>query len=394
MGLLNSFYIKYLEKFDDIPFKVKFLDNEEYIIGTGTPQFEITVKGDISKTELLKSTSLALGEAYMRGDIEIEGDLFYVLNLFLSQMDKFNTDAKSLKNLIFTSNSAKNQKNEVQSHYDIGNDFYSLWLDDTMTYSCGYFKSDDDSLHDAQVSKIEHTLKKLNIREGMSLLDIGCGWGALLIEAAKKYKVKGLGITLSEEQFKMFNDRIKEEKLENLLEVKLMDYRDLIKSGRIFDRVVSIGMLEHVGRENYELFIKNVDAVLKPEGVFLLHYISALKEYPGDPWIKKYIFKGGVIPSLREIINICGNYKFNIVDVESLRRHYVKTLLCWRENFNKNREKISKMCSEEFIRMWELYLTACAATFNNGIIDVHQILITKGLNNDIPMTRDYLYKNC
>jgi cyclopropane-fatty-acyl-phospholipid synthase len=393
MSLINSFYIKYLEKFDDIPFAVKFQDTEEYIIGDGIPQFAITIKNEISKTELLKSTSLALGEAYVRGDIEMEGDLFYVLNLFLSQMDKFNTDTKSLRNLIFTPNSAKNQKNEVQSHYDIGNNFYSLWLDDTMTYSCGYFKSDDNSLHDAQVNKINHTLKKLNIKEEMTLLDIGCGWGTLLIEAAKKYKVHGLGITLSEEQFKKFNERIKEEKLENLLEVKLMDYRDLAKSGRVFDRVVSIGMLEHVGRDNYELFMKNVNAVLKPEGVFLLHYISELKEYPGDPWIKKYIFRGGVIPSLREIINICGDCNFYIVDVESLRRHYVKTLLCWRENFNKNKVEISKMFNEEFIRMWELYLCSCAATFNNGIIDLHQLLITKGLNNDIPMTRDYLYKN-
>nr|WP_275298508.1 cyclopropane-fatty-acyl-phospholipid synthase family protein [Clostridium sp. YIM B02555] len=380
-----------MEKFDDIPFKVKFQNNEEYVIGEGTPQFEITVKNEISKTELLKSTSIALGEAYMRGDIEIQGDLFQVLDLFLSQMDKFTTDAKSLKNLIFTSSSPKNQKSEVQSHYDIGNNFYSLWLDDTMTYSCGYFKSDNDSLHDAQINKINHSLKKLNLKEGMSLLDIGCGWGSLLIEAAKKYKVHGLGITLSEEQFKKCNERIKEENLENLLEVKLMDYRDLIKSGRGFDRVISIGMLEHVGRENYELFIKNVDGVLKPEGVFLLHYISALKEYPGDPWIKKYVFKGGVIPSLREIINICGDYKFHVIDVESLRRHYVKTLLCWRDNYNKNIDKISKMFNQEFIRMWELYLSSCAATFNNGIIDLHQILITKGLNNNIPMTRDYLY---
>ncbi|AQR94343.1 SAM-dependent methyltransferase [Clostridium saccharoperbutylacetonicum] len=391
MSFINSFYIKYLEKFDDIPFKVKFQNNEEYVIGEGTPQFEITVKNEISKTELLKSTSIALGEAYMRGDIEIQGDLFQVLNLFLSQMDKFTTDAKSLKNLIFTSSSPKNQKSEVQSHYDIGNNFYSLWLDDTMTYSCGYFKSDNDSLHDAQINKINHSLKKLNLKEGMSLLDIGCGWGSLLIEAAKKYKVHGLGITLSEEQFKKCNERIKEEKLENLLEVKLMDYRDLIKSGKGFDRVISIGMLEHVGRENYELFIKNVDGVLKPEGVFLLHYISALKEYPGDPWIKKYVFKGGVIPSLREIINICGDYKFYVIDVESLRRHYVKTLLCWRDNYNKNIDKISKMFNQEFVRMWELYLSSCAATFNNGIIDLHQILITKGLNNNIPMTRDYLY---
>lgn len=392
MNLVNSFYIKYLEKFDDIPFRIRFQDGEEHIIGKGIPQFEIDVKNEISKTELLKSTSLALGEAYMRGDIDIKGDLFKVLNLFLGQMDKFITDNKSLKNLIFTSNSMKNQKSEVQSHYDIGNDFYSLWLDETMSYSCGYFASEDDSLDDAQVNKVHHILRKLNIKEGMSLLDIGCGWGFLLIEAAKKYKVHGLGITLSEEQFKKFNERVKEEGLENLIEVKLMDYRDLSKSSRSFDRVVSVGMIEHVGRENYELFMKNINAVLKPQGVMLLHYISALKEYPGDPWIKKYIFKGGVIPSLREIISICGDYNFYTVDVESLRRHYVKTLLCWRNNFNKNKEEIAKMFNEEFIRMWELYLCSCAATFNNGIIDIHQILITKGVNNDIPITRAYMYK--
>lgn len=146
MNLINNFYIKYLEKFDAVPFIVKFQDNQEHIIGKGIPQFEVNIKNDISKTELLKSTSLALGEAYMRGDIEIKGDLFQVLNLFLGQMDKFTTDEKSLKNLIFTSSSAKNQKNEVQSHYDIGNDFYKLWLDETMTYSCGYFAHDSDSL--------------------------------------------------------------------------------------------------------------------------------------------------------------------------------------------------------------------------------------------------------
>ncbi|OPJ57543.1 SAM-dependent methyltransferase [Clostridium chromiireducens] len=391
MSLINSFYIKYLEKFDDIPFRIKFQNNEEHIIGKGAPQFEIVVKNEISKTELLKSTSLALGEAYMKGDIEITGDLFTVLNLFLSQMDKFTADTKSLKNLIFSSSSAKNQRNEVQSHYDIGNEFYSLWLDNSMTYSCGYFRSNDESLYNAQMNKIHHILKKLNLKDGMSLLDVGCGWGSLLIEAAKEYKVHGLGITLSEEQFKRFKERIKEEKLENLLEVKLMDYRDLSKCEKLFDRVVSVGMLEHVGRDNYDLFMKNIDSVLRPKGVFLLHYISALKEYPGDPWIKKYIFKGGVIPSLREIINICGDHNFYVIDVESLRRHYVKTLLCWRENFNNKRSEVTKMFNEEFARMWELYLCACASTFNNGIIDLHQMLITKGLNNEIPVTRDYMY---
>ena len=154
-----------------------------------------------------------------------------------------------------------------------------------------------------------------------------------------------------------------------------------------FDRVVSVGMLEHVGRQNYELFLKSVDSVLKPSGLFLLHYISALKEHPGDPWIKKYIFPGGMIPSLREMIQLFGDHRYYTLDVESLRRHYVKTLLCWRDNFEKHREEIAEMFDAEFVRMWELYLCSCAASFDNGIVDLHQILLSKGVNNRIPMTR-------
>ena len=305
----------------------------------------------------------------------------------MGEMGKFTTDKSALRKLITTSKSKKNQKKEVTSHYDIGNDFYRLWLDETMSYSCGYFKEDSYTLYQAQVGKVHHILDKLHLEEGMTLLDIGCGWGFLLKEAAKKYGVKGTGITLSQEQYKKFSDDIEKEGLQDLLSVKLMDYRDLEKSGLQFDRVVSVGMLEHVGRGNYELFLKNVYEVLKPGGLFLLHYISALEEHEGDAWIKKYIFPGGTIPSLREIINILPDYKFYTLDVESLRRHYNRTLLCWRENFLNHRDEVVKMQGEEFARMWELYLAACAATFHNGIIDIHQILISKGVNNELPMTR-------
>ncbi len=393
MHLSHNFLIENLKKFDENPFLITLQDGTKEVIGEGEPLFKVHIKNNISNSELLKSTSLALGEAYIRGDLEIEGDLFEALNLFLGQMDKFTKHESILKNLIHSSTSKNHQKKEVQSHYDIGNDFYSLWLDKTLSYSCGYFKSENDTLYDAQVNKVHHILKKLNLKEGLSLLDIGCGWGYLLIEAAKRYKVNGVGITLSEEQYKKANERIKEEGLEDLIKVELMDYRDLPKSGLTFDRVVSVGMLEHVGREHYDLFMKSVDAVLKKGGLFLLHYISSLKEYSGDPWIKKYIFPGGVIPSLREIISICGEHNFYILDVESLRRHYKKTLLCWRDNFNDNKDKISKMFDEQFIRMWELYLCSCAATFNNGVIDLHQILISKGINNNLPMTRAYMYEN-
>lgn len=156
---------------------------------------------------------------------------------------------------MFTSTAKKNQQKEVQSHYDIGNDFYKLWLDETMSYSCGYFLHEDDSLYQAQLNKVDYILKKLYLKEGMSLLDIGCGWGFLLIEAAKKYGVHGMGITLSQEQYKEFQRRIAEEHLEQLLTVKLMDYRDIPKRGQTFVRIVSVGMVEHVGRDNYQLFM-------------------------------------------------------------------------------------------------------------------------------------------
>ena len=168
-----------------------------------------------------------------------------------------------------------------------------------------------------------------------------------------------------------------------------MDYRDLPKFGRVFDRVVSVGMVEHVGRDNYPLFIHAVHQVLKEGGVFLLHFISGRKEYPGDPWTKKYIFPGGMVPSLREIIYFMGEDDFHVQDVENLRLHYNRTLLCWEKNFREHLPEVRKMFDERFARMWDLYLSACAATFHNGVIDLHQVLATKGVNNELPMVRWY-----
>lgn len=384
--MFDKFFVDYMANIIPVSFNLKF-KNETTKIGKGEPLFTVTLRNPIPKSELLTSTSLALGEAYMRGDIEVDKDLYEVLNLFLGEMGKFTTNKKKLRSLLYTATNKVNQKKEVTSHYDIGNDFYSLWLDETMSYSCGYFKEENNTLYEAQMNKIHHILDKLFLQPGMKLLDIGCGWGALLMEAAKKYQVKGTGITLSKEQYNKFSERIKEEKLEDYLTVKIMDYRDLSDTDYQFDRVVSVGMLEHVGRENYGLFMKSVHHVLKSKGVFLLHTITALKEHPGDAWIKKYIFPGGMIPSLRELIFLLPDYQFYTLDVESLRRHYNRTLLCWRRRFLSYKEEIIKMMGEEFTRMWELYLASCAATFNNGIIDIHQILLSKGPANDLPMTR-------
>lgn len=386
--LEQNVMIPFLKKFDQYPFCV-VINDKEHVIGQGKPEFTVHFNKNIPLKSLLTSTSLALGEAYMNKDLTIDGDLYYALDHFLGQMDKFSTDQSALKKLIYTSVAKNNQKKEVQSHYDIGNDFYQLWLDDTMSYSCAYFKHPDDSLYQAQVNKVDYILEKLALQPGMSLLDIGCGWGFLLIEAAKKYGVKGTGITLSEEQYRKANARIKELHLEELVHIELMDYRDLPSYHQTFDRIVSVGMLEHVGRDNYALFIECAKKVLKPGGVFLLHFISGMKENPGDAWIKKYIFPGGVIPSLREMITCATDQNFHILDVENLRLHYNKTLLCWQENFNQHKDEILEMFDERFVRMWELYLASCAAGFHNGVVELHQILMTNGINNDLPVVRWY-----
>ncbi|MBI5977990.1 class I SAM-dependent methyltransferase [Clostridium perfringens] len=382
------------EHLSDKPFDLEYWDGEIIKYGEGEPEFKLIIKNFPSKKELLSDPSVALGEAYMKGDIDIEGDLQKFFESIIRNKDSFMN-----KNTVFRlaskikAPSLMKSKKDIAHHYDIGNDFYSLWLDKTMSYSCGYFKNPTDTLYDAQMNKIHHILKKLNLKEGQHLLDIGCGWGYLIIEAAKLYKVKALGITLSEEQFKKAKERIKQEGLEDLVDVQLMDYRNLEKSNLEFDRIVSVGMAEHVGHANLPLFFKNVDSVLKESGLFLLHNITNLVETEGNKWITTYIFPGGYLPTLREEINIAADINFRTLDVESLRLHYMKTLEEWCKNFMNHLDEERHMFDDEFLRMWHLYLATCAAAFHYWDIDIHQILFSKGINNTLPMTRKYLYED-
>lgn len=392
---INKSIVKSIaEHLSDRPFDLEYWDGEIIKYGNGDSEFKVIIKNFPSKKELLADPSVALGEAYMKGDIDIEGDLQKFFESIIRNKDSFMN-----KNTVFRlaskikAPSLMKSKKDIAHHYDIGNDFYSLWLDKTMSYSCGYFKNPTDTLYDAQMNKIHHILKKLNLKEGQHLLDIGCGWGYLIIEAAKLYKVKALGITLSEEQFKKAKERIKQEGLEDLVDVQLMDYRNLEKSNLEFDRIVSVGMAEHVGHANLPLFFKNVDSVLKESGLFLLHNITNLVETEGNKWITTYIFPGGYLPTLREELNIAADINFRTLDVESLRLHYMKTLEEWCKNFMKHLDEERDMFDDEFLRMWHLYLATCAAAFHYWDIDIHQILFSKGINNTLPMTRKYLYED-
>ncbi len=390
--IIDKIFYKTLFKnlFSDT-FELKLWDGSSEVYGEGNPEFKIIFNEPIPKADIIKDPSLTFGEAYMTKKIDIEGSIQKVIESLYNNQESFLSNSDKYANLLrMATNSIKNSKKNIEFHYDIGNDFYKLWLDDTMTYSCGYFKSKSDSLTQAQKNKVEHILKKLNLKEGETLLDIGCGWGELIISAAKKYKVKAMGITLSSEQLAKVKERIKSEGLEDLLEVELVDYREL--KNRTFDKIVSVGMLEHVGQDHLAEYFSNVNNLLNDKGVSLLHCITSTEVGGNNTWIDKYIFPGGYVPAVRELINCMSDEKFTLIDAENLRLHYGRTLEHWAKNFENALPEIRKTKDETFIRMWRLYLNACAASFNSGNISIHQFVFNKGVNNDLPWTREYMYK--
>ncbi len=390
MNIDKAFYQNLMQDLFDDPCEVQFWDGEVVQYGDGQAQFRIAMNEPIAKSELIRDPSLAFGEGYMHNKIDVDGSVQKAIESLFKNQDSFlNQKNAYIKVVRVLANTMRKSKADVQFHYDIGNDFYKLWLDETMTYSCAYFKSPDDSLVQAQKNKVEHILRKLNLQPGQTLLDIGCGWGELIMAAAKNYQVKALGITLSVEQYDKVCERIVNEGLQDLVEVQLSDYREL--KGRTFDRVVSVGMIEHVGKEHLNGYFSAVNSLLNDGGVSLLHCITGYVEAGTNSWINKYIFPGGYIPAVQELVALLAANKFYLIDLESLREHYTRTLELWAQNFEAAIPQIKEMKDDTFIRMWRLYLNSCAASFHCGNIDLHQLLFTKGVNNNWPLTRTYMY---
>ena len=374
-------------------------NSKEYLIGQPDKNsIKLKILNKNLHYKLLFHPDLYFGEAYTDGEILIENgtltdflDLALMnigrgeVNFFSYLMNRLRGSYRYLTNFNFI----KKSKMNVSHHYDIKDSLYDLFLDPKRQYSCAYFNDENDSLEVAQNNKIQHIIKKLNIKPNQKVLDIGSGWGSLAIDIAKAANCEVTGITLSDNQLKYANQKAKEMNLDNQVKFKLMDYRELNEK---FDRIVSVGMFEHVGRKFYKKFFNQVEKLLKEDGIALIHTIGSVNP-PRDPhpWITKYIFPGGYTPSLSEVTNPIENAGLIVTDIEVLRLHYSHTLRHWKENCIRNKEKIIKMFDEKFFRMWEFYLTGCEMAFKWGDQVVYQFQLTKNYRST-PVTRDYIYQ--
>lgn len=372
-------------------------NGEQLIFGKGAPKFDILFKNAQIFEDILSQPSLGFGEGYIEGSIEITGHLGDALEWLhkynagdkLTPIQKARICWLQLKKKATPSQS----RADVQFHYDKGNDFYRIWLDRGMNYSCAFFTREDEELEKAQLNKIHRSLKKLRVHPGHRLLDIGCGWGSPLIEAVKTFGAgKAVGLTLSKNQFELGNRRIADAGLSDRAEIRLQDYREISKQEfGTYDRILSIGMFEHVGEENIDIFFKTAEKLLRKHGIFLLHTIGRTRKEAMDPWITKYIFPGTYLPSLGEIAAKAQKKGFDLVDVENLRQHYDRTLGHWAARFEKNIDRIGKYMDEQQQRMWLFYLYGCQMGFRYNPLHVFQVLYSKGRRHDWPLVREDLY---
>ena len=375
---------------------------QKYICGKPDLQKPITLK--ILKKELnwklVLNPDLNFPEAYMRGEILIEnGSLLDFLNMTFENIGRgeINVSGYAIKKIlhawrfITNYNLPGRSKKNVQHHYDIGEKLYDLFLDKKhRQYSCAYFIKESDSLEDAQQNKINHIIKKLNLKPGQKVLDIGCGWGGMAFEIAKQSQCEVTGISLSENQIKYCKEKAKELNMDNQVYFELCDYR-AIKNN--FDRIVSVGAFEHFGKKFYKTFFKKVENILTEDGICLLHTIGSV-DAPGpiQPYIQKYIFPGGDIPSLSEMIIPIEKTGLILSDCETLIHHYDKTLKAWLDRFMKNKEKAKYMYNKEFVKMWEFYLASCSAAFKFRDLVVYQMQLVKKFTAPPSNRRNYIYQ--
>jgi len=390
-GLLQQL----LRKLGDPPFRVVLWDGTETLSVARPPIATLVVRSRTAFYRMLWDPNLHFGDDYASGEIEVEGDFVgFLATLYSATVDVpyraaglriFPGEARPRRNTL------KGSRDHIHHHYDIGNAFYRLWLDQEMQYTCAYFAKPGATLEEAQLAKLDHVCRKLRLRPGDSVVEAGFGWGSLALHMARRYGVtKVRAYNISEEQVHFARERAQREGLADRVEYVLEDYRNI--SGR-YDVFVSIGMLEHVGTDNYRELGEVVHRALTPEGRGLIHSIGRNRPGYMHPWIEKRIFPGAQPPALSEMMQIFETRRLSVLDVENLRPHYAQTLRHWLERFESARDQVRAMYDERFVRMWRLYLAGSEAAFIGGELQLFQVLFARPTLAHWPLSRAWLYQD-
>lgn len=374
------------------PLQVVLWDGRE-VSTVDAPVARMIIRERSALGKLLVHPDLHFGELYSTGIIDVEGDLVEFMDVIQRTMPdcaKRSQWTRLLAHLYtWRPNSQKRARTNIHHHYDIGNDFYRLWLDERMVYTCAYFPNPDASLESAQIAKMDHVCRKLRLQPGDEVVEAGCGWGALALHMARHYGVSVKAFNISKEQLAYAQQQAQEQGLAGQVEFIEGDYREI---GGTYDAFVSVGMLEHVGLKHYPALGQVIDRCLRPQGRGLIHTIGRNRPLPMNAWIQKRIFPGGYPPSLSEMASIFEPWRLSILDVENLRLHYAKTLEHWLERFERVADQVLRKYDKNFVRAWRLYLAGSISTFRMGELQLFQVVFARYDNNDIPWTRDFLYR--
>lgn len=390
---LDAFVNQMCDK--DVPLRIRLWNGTEMDLAE-SPRVTLEVASVKALRHLLNPSLDGLGRAYIEEEINVDGRAEDIINVAVQLAEGRSGGRRKERRLPrMLPHTRKTDAAAIAYHYDVSNQFYSLWLDPNMVYSCAYFQQEADSLDEAQIQKMDHILRKLGVRPGDKLLDIGCGWGALVMRAADKFDAKAVGITLSQQQYELAREKIKEAGLADRCEVRLEDYRDV--AGR-FDRIASVGMFEHVGLKNLRGYFKKIRGLLADDGIVMNHGITSAdpdsRETPwgGGEFIERYVFPHGELPHLSLALKELCAAGLEPVDVENLRRHYALTLRQWIERFEAVGDRLRNLVGERRWRIWRVYLAGCAHGFTQNWISVHQVLAVKSGRAALPLTRDYMYR--
>ncbi len=394
---LDRFLVRKLLEYAGKPcIEVQLWDGYKVSLSTEKPIATLKFHSREAFRRLLRHNEIGFGDGYSDGDIEVDGELSEFLCEIYRAKNESLADGEGLIRLINAlpkkkarDNTLSGSKSNIHHHYDLGNDFYRIWLDEqAMQYTCAYYPHDAMTLEQAQVAKMEHVCRKLQLQPGQTVVEAGCGWGGLARYMAKQHGVRVKAYNISHEQIVFATERARQEGLAEQVEFIEDDYRNVKGT---YDVFVSVGMLEHVGKSNYRELGGVVDCCLAGNGRALIHSIGRNAPQLMSAWIEKRIFPGAYPPTIREMMDIVEPHDFSVLDIENLRLHYAQTLRHWLERFDRNEKTVTKMFDERFVRAWRLYLCGSIAAFLTGNLQLFQMVFARATDNTIPASREHLY---